>query len=193
MTCFKPSRSFATAAKGNAHIPSPKLKVLLQKNYRVRTGTQHPEALNTFPWNSCLHTPSKPLAQARLQNQLLTRSPSVTSRSQPGETVAYFCCPCLTTAGLMPLALTSRKHPESCKTTVRSPLVFVTCPWSPRGFPSQGWGIWGWSREQHRKPLQHDESQPPSLTPGGNTLREHKSALRGSGVRNVTTTVNPRP
>lgn len=50
---------------------------------------------------------------------------------------------------------------KSCKATVRGPLAFRTCQLSPSGFPSQGWGIWGWCGEQHHKLLQRDERPPP--------------------------------
>jgi len=119
-----------------------------------------------------LYTPGKPPAQARLHSRLPAGLSSVTSCSQPGEdgggpgeAGAFFLRfqhPFLTTTGLMPLALTSRKHPESCKTTVRSPLVFITCQSSPSGFLSKGWGIWGWCGEQHHKLLERDQTQPPT-------------------------------
>lgn len=110
-----------------------------------------------------LYTPGKPPAQARLRSRLPAGLSSATSHSQPGEGgggpgeagafFLHFQHPFLTTTGLMPLALTSRKRPESCKTTVRSPLVFITFQSSPSGFPSKGRSIRGWCGEQHHKLL----------------------------------------
>lgn len=74
------------------------------------------------------------------------------------------------------MALTSTEISRILQSHNESP-VFTIHQSRPSGFPSQGPGIRGGCGERHHELVDCDETQPPLLTQGGDTLGEGKGRL----------------